>query len=140
MAHTMQNFYPGAGQHSASPTRRRLAHLKNPETALRIVAAAEQIFAQRGLAGARTGAIARAAHVNNALLYYYFRSKEDLHRYTLESLFKQLRTQVGAILEGPASPRERLIGYVMGYFDFVAAHPNYPLLFQREMMVPRPHL
>jgi TetR/AcrR family transcriptional regulator len=118
----------------------RLAHLKNPATVRRILAAAEHIFAEQGLAGARTGAIARAARVNNALLYYYFRSKEDLHRFTLESLFKQLREQVGATLEGPASPREHLIGYVDAYFEFVAAHPNYPRLFQREVMGPGPQL
>ena len=105
MAHTMQNFHPGAGQHSAGPTRRRLAHLKNPETALRIVAAAEQIFAERGLAGARTGAIARAAHVNNALLYYYFRSKEELHRFVLEALLSQLRANVDEAVAGKPAAR-----------------------------------
>ena len=121
--------------HGAPPRNARgLSELKNPATLQRIVAAAEHIFAQQGLAGARTGAIARAARVNNALLYYYFRSKEELHRYTLESLFEQLRQQVGATLEGSTSPRERLIGYVSGYFDFVVAHPNYPLLFHREVM------
>jgi TetR/AcrR family transcriptional regulator len=111
-----------------------LAHAKRPATVQRIVHAAERIFADRGLAGARTSAIARAARVNTALLYYYFRSKEALHRFTLEMLFSQLRSQVGATLEEPGQPRERLLGYVNAYFDFVAAHPNYPRLVQRQLM------
>jgi len=100
----------------------------------RILHAAERIFADRGLAGARTSAIARAARVNKALLYYYFRSKEDLHRVTLEMMFSQLRSQVQATLEGSGPPRQRLVGYVNAYFDFVIAHPNYPRLVQRQLM------
>jgi TetR/AcrR family transcriptional regulator len=121
---------------SSQRTLPSLAHPKNPATVKRILDAAEQIFAERGLAGARTGAIARTARVNNALLYYYFRSKEELHRVTLETLFGQLRAQVGAALDAPAAPREKLLRYINAYFDFVVAHPNYPRLFQRELMGP----
>jgi AcrR family transcriptional regulator len=32
------------------------------------------------------------------------------------------------------SPREKFFGYVTGYFDFLASHPNYPRLVQREGM------
>lgn len=111
-----------------------LANAKRPATVHRIVRAAEGIFANKGLAGARTGAIARAARVNKALLYYYFRSKEDLHRFTLEMLLSQLRSQVEASLEGSRPAQDRLLGYVNSYFDFVAAHPNYPRLIQRQLM------
>jgi TetR/AcrR family transcriptional regulator len=119
---------------------RGLAEARHPDTVRRIVRVAEQIFAEQGLAGARTGAIARGARVNQALLYYYFQSKEELHRFTLEMLFSQLRTQATAALAKPAAPRERLLGYVNVYFDFVAAHPNYPRLVQRELMSRGPRL
>lgn len=111
-----------------------LASARNPATIQRIVAAAEKIFAEQGLDGARTDAIARSARVNKALLYYYFRSKEDLHRFTLETLFSQMREQVGGAMEGSGTPRDRLVGYVNRYFDFTGAHPNYPRLVQREVM------
>ncbi len=117
-----------------------LAHAKRPGTVQRIVSAAEGFFAERGLEGARTGAIARAARVNKALLYYYFRSKQDLHRFTLEMLFSQLRDQVGGKLDEPGPPRQRLLNYVNGYFDFVMAHPNYPRLVQRQLMSRGPGL
>ena len=111
-----------------------LTQARNPETIQRIVAAAEKIFAEQGLEGARTDAIARSARVNKALLYYYFRSKEDLYRFTLETLFGQMRAGVAAAMEQSAAPRDRLVSYVNGFFDFAAAHPNYPRLVQREVI------
>src|SRR5882724_9436991 len=74
---------------------RNLRQARDLSTARRIVAAAEHIFAEEGLAGARMDEIARAAKVNKALLYYYFRSKEELHRFVLETLLSQLSTKVG---------------------------------------------
>jgi AcrR family transcriptional regulator len=49
------------------------------ETRTAILAAAERIFADGGLEGARMDAIAVKAGVNKALLYYYFRGKEELY-------------------------------------------------------------
>src|ERR1700674_2323326 len=72
---------------------RSLRHARDLSTARRIVATAEGIFAEQGLAGARMDEIARAAKVNKALLYYYFRSKEELHRFVLEALLSQLSAQ-----------------------------------------------
>jgi AcrR family transcriptional regulator len=109
-----------------------LAGAKRPATVRRILSAAENVFAEHGIEGARIDAIARAARVNKALLYYYFRGKEELHRCTLDMLFRALRAETGR--QRSASPRDQLIGYVNGYFDFVAAHPNYPRLVQREVM------
>jgi TetR/AcrR family transcriptional regulator len=107
---------------------------RNPKTLQRIVAAAERIFAEQGVDGAGTDGIARAARVNKALLYYYFKSKEDLHRFTLETLLQEMRRHLEAGLKEPLSPRERLVSFVNGYFDFMAAHPTYPRLVQREVM------
>jgi AcrR family transcriptional regulator len=117
-----------------------LAQPRHPDTVQRILRAAEENFAERGLAGARIGAIARAARVNKALLYYYFSSKEELHRFTLTMLFRQLREQTSAALDRPGSPREQLLRYINSYFDFMVAHPNYPRLFERELMSQEPRL
>jgi TetR/AcrR family transcriptional regulator len=107
---------------------------ENPETAQRILAAAEIHFAEHGLAGARTDEIAAAAHANKAMLYYYFGSKQRLHRAVLENLLGQLNEV--ALAPGPrgAGPRDRLLRWVNGYFSFLATHPNYPRLVQRESM------
>ncbi|HLX75931.1 MAG TPA: helix-turn-helix domain-containing protein, partial [Terriglobales bacterium] len=58
----------------------RLGSRGRPEqTRAAILKAAMAEFAQEGVAGARTDAIARAARVNKALLYYYFKDKEALY-------------------------------------------------------------
>src|SRR6266481_1790378 len=114
--------------------------VKNPETARRILVAAEQQFAAHGMAGARTDEIAAAAHANKAMLYYYFENKQRLHRAVLENIFNQLRQVVYAPQARKATSRERLIRWVNGYFDFLATHPNYPRLVQRESMNATPKI
>jgi AcrR family transcriptional regulator len=49
----------------------------------RIMAAAQKEFAARGLAGARTDAIARRARINERMIFYCFGSKEGLYRAVL---------------------------------------------------------
>ena len=67
----------------------------NPEkTKAAILKAALHEFASEGVSGARTDEIARAANVNKALLYYYFKDKETLYGAVLESIFEGLREQI----------------------------------------------
>jgi len=119
---------------------RSLRQARDLTTARRIVSAAEEIFAEQGLAGARMDEIARAAKVNKALLYYYFRSKEELHRFVLEALFSQLRAGVAGQDAATPSPRKRLSALVDNFFDFVRQHPNYPRLVQRALLNRGPNL
>src|ERR1700733_10318307 len=120
---------------SAVPSKSRLGSRGHPKKSrAAILQAAVREFSREGVAGARIDAIARAARVNKALLYYYFKSKEELHRHTLEMLFGELRAQAGTALVRSPSARDQLVAYVNGYFDFVVAHPNYPRLVQREVM------
>lgn len=114
--------------------------VENPATARRILAAAEQHFAAQGMAGARTDEIAADAHANKAMLYYYFGNKRRLHRAVLENLFRQLRKVVYTPAPQNSTPRERLRAWVDGYFDFLASHPNYPRLVQREAMDATPKI
>ncbi|HKD64468.1 MAG TPA: TetR/AcrR family transcriptional regulator [Candidatus Acidoferrales bacterium] len=108
--------------------------VENPAIARRILASAERHFAAQGMAGARTDEIASDAHANKAMLYYYFGDKQRLHRAVLENLFRQLRKVVYTPSSPEATPRERLRDWLNGYFGFLATHPNYPRLVQREAM------
>ena len=76
------------------------------ETRAAILKAAERIYAECGLAGARTEAIAAAAGVNKALLYYYFESKEDLYRAVVGTHLREFHRQAEEVLsaKGPAGP------------------------------------
>lgn len=108
--------------------------IENPEAARRILAAAEHIFAERGLAGARTEEIARAARVNKAMLYYYFKSKEQLHHAVLANLFGHADRMVQEQMPLNASARQIILAFVDGYFKFRMAFPNYARLMQQLMM------
>jgi TetR/AcrR family transcriptional regulator len=99
-----------------------------------ILQAAAKEFAEHGIDGARTDAIAREAHVNKALLYYYFRDKETLYGAVLDSAFLEMKAKVLQALESSGDSREKILAYVGTYFDFIASNPVYPRLMQREMM------
>ena len=113
-----------AAKSSREPERTRSAILR----------AAIQEFADEGVAGARTDAIARAAGVNKALLYYYFKDKEALHGAVLDHVFSGLAARVDGVLKQPLPPREKILAYATAHFDYIAASPIYPKLVQREMM------
>ena len=72
---------------SADPTRGR------------IVAAAADLFAERAFVGATTRAIAARAGVAQPLLNYHFRSKDELWRAAVDSLFASLATSTAAHAE-----------------------------------------
>jgi TetR/AcrR family transcriptional regulator len=99
-----------------------------------ILRAAERIFADAGLAGARTDAIAAAARVNKALLYYYFKSKDALYVAVLENHMKEFNRLGLEVLGQGGSARKRVLNYVRMHFDFVSARPFYPRLFPRLMI------
>ena len=52
----------------------------------RIINAATQLFSQKGYDATRVSDIASTANVNKALIYYYFKSKEDILDYMVHSL------------------------------------------------------
>src|SRR3954466_2666431 len=78
------------------------------ESRAAILQAAAKEFAEFGVAGARTDAIAREAGVNKALLYYYFRDKDTLHGAVLDSAFGGLKDAVFQVLDSDLPPREKI--------------------------------
>src|SRR6202021_3853702 len=92
------------------------------ESRAAILRAAAQEFAEHGIAGARTDAIARAAKVNKALLYYYFKDKEALYGAVLDQVFGGLIACVGEVLSRDLPPRDKIIAYAGAHFDYVASH------------------
>ena len=99
-----------------------------------ILQAALAEFAQEGLAGARVDAIAEAAGVNKALLYYYFRDKDTLYAATLDGFFAPLHDRIMAVWEQPGTAGERFLWYVRQHFDAIAESPHYARIFMGELM------
>jgi TetR/AcrR family transcriptional regulator len=108
-----------------------------------ILAAALAEFAGHGLAGARMDSIASAAGVNKALLYYYFRSKDELYEAVLDEFIQRLQARIERALDTGATAGERILLYARAHFDSVSESRYYARLFQGEMSAGRedsPHL
>ena len=119
---------------TVSPARVRLGSRGQPEESrTAILQAAIREFAREGVAGARTDAIAKAAKVNKALLYYYFRDKDALYGAALEQVFRERDSVLMPILRENTPPGEKLLRYVGAFFDFLAGHPEHREMVQREM-------
>src|ERR1035441_4498408 len=102
------------------PTTRRGSRRQPEASRSAILQAALGEFAQEGLAGARMDAIAAAAKVNKALLYYYFRDKEALYGAVLDEFFVRLLGRVTQALDGVGPAGERLLTYARAHFDCIA--------------------
>ena len=95
-----------------------------------ILQAALVEFAQEGLAGARVDAIAEAAGVNKALLYYYFHDKESLYGAVLDLFFERLLDRVMTVCDRLGTAGERFLSYAQAHFDSIAESPYYAHIFR----------
>jgi AcrR family transcriptional regulator len=99
---------------------------RDGDTEQRILEAARLVFVRRGTAGARMQEIAAEAGVNQALLHYYFRSKERL----AEAVFRQvagrvLPTVLGLL--GSDLPIEAKVEQIVAaYLDAFSRSPFLP--------------
>src|SRR5437764_5934225 len=117
----------------ALPNPDRLGTRGNPdESRAAIIKASISEFAAHGIAEARTDSIARAAGVNKALLYYYYKDKEALYEAVLDQVFSGLRDTVVAALEVELPPDKKLLLYIGAYFDYIAAKLHFPRVVQGE--------
>lgn len=121
--------------------RPRLGSRGRPEeTRTTILQAAVREFAREGIAGARTDAIARAAKVNKALLYYYYRDKDALYQAALDHVFLERNEFLLRVLAEDIPPGEKIVRYVGAFFDYLADHPSQREMVQREMVARGAHL
>ena len=95
---------------SPSPKFKR----RKAERPAEIVAAALEVFAEKGFAAARLDEIARRAGVSKGALYLYFETKEDLFRAVVHDV---VAPKVRPVAEGAAAmdaPFETVIRAAMG--------------------------
>jgi TetR/AcrR family transcriptional regulator len=105
-----------------------------PASRLAILRAATEEFALKGYAGARTEGIAREAGVKHALVFYHFKTKEQLYSEVLEDIFSEWFECVFRAFDQKSSAQERLLAYVNSYFDFILEFPLAPKLVQQEQL------
>jgi AcrR family transcriptional regulator len=110
---------------SAPPARRERADAaRNRE---RILAAAERLFAEHGVAAVSMDAVAAAAGVGKGTLFRRFGDRSGLAAALLDERERDLQ---GRILHGPpplgpgAAPGERLAAFVDAYLEYVHRHAD----------------
>ena len=96
------------------------------DTESKILAAARTVFTRRGTIGARVQEIAAEAGVNQALVHYYFGSKEALaERVFFEAAGRM--SQAMRVVADPTATLEQLVErFVAAYIDTVRETPFVP--------------
>jgi len=107
-------------------SRTRPRATRDGDTERRILDAAHTVFLRRGTAGARMQEIAAEAGVNQALLHYYFRSKEQLARAAFERAASQLLPAVIEVMASADTLDRKVARVIALEFDHLSRAPYLP--------------
>ncbi len=94
----------------------------------------EGLFMKKGFALTSTGEIAREAGCNQALVHYYFRTKEKLYNAIFERKFQEFATAILPIFSRKEKTfPERIREFVSQHFDFLQKNPLLPTFIINEL-------
>jgi TetR/AcrR family transcriptional regulator len=105
----------------------------SPNTEFQILASAEKLFLEKGFRGASTTEIAKDAGCNQALVHYYFRTKENLFQKVFLRKFEYLLEQIKIPLEKETDFFSKLENMVEVYFNFMIKNPTIPYFIFNEL-------
>ena len=98
-----------------------------------ILETAERLFLDKGFSLTSTTEIAREAGCNQALVHYYFRTKEQLFIRIFEEKIKIFAGAFFSIDEKPGTFLEKLTRKIEAHFDIIAQNPKIPFLIINEI-------
>lgn len=99
-----------------------------------ILEVAERLFLEKGFAMTSTTEIAKAVGCNQALVHYYFRTKDNLFNSIFEKKFKMLFEHLYASQNLGNIPFLEKVRYaVESHFDLLTRNPKLPLLVATEL-------
>lgn len=99
---------------------------RDSTTETRILGAARAVFIRRGTGGARMQEIAEEAGVNQALLHYYFRSKNQLAQAVFRELAVRIVPSITSIFASEGDLALKIERFVHTYIDVVRQNPFIP--------------
>lgn len=104
---------------------------KSDITKEKILVAAEEIFSEKGFAGARVDEIAEVSGVNKRMIYAHFESKENLYKIILNKVYGRLvEMESSQNMDLPAD--EVLRQNITNAFEYLSANPNFISLVMHE--------
>ncbi len=99
----------------------------------KILETAERLFLDKGFALTTTTEIAKEAGCNQALVHYYFRTKEKLFQRIFETKIKLFASEFFSVGQQGDTFEERLARKIEAHFDILAQNPKLPLLLINEL-------
>ena len=105
---------------------------KDFNTEKSILEAAEHLFLQKGFSLTSTTAIAQEAGCNQALVHYYFRTKERLFEAVFENKIRIFVSGLLQKIDNDLSFEEKLKAAIEAHYDMIAANPKIPFLIFNE--------
>lgn len=106
---------------------------KELETRDQIIAAAREVFVEKGLNGARMQEIADRAGINKALLHYYFTSKQILFDQIFSEAMSQFWPKVANQITPETTLRELLRIVVKAHLKLMCDRPFVPNFILNEL-------
>ncbi len=98
--------------------------MKDSDTKARLLAAALDLFTEKGFAGASTREIVERAGVSKPVLYYHFSSKENLYRVLIEENFSRFNRALAVIAGDKVTVREKLLRIADHYLKHCRRYPE----------------
>lgn len=99
----------------------------------RILAAAAEVFADIGFAGARVDEIAARAGVNKAMLYYHVGDKDKLYATVLTETIDRVPPILRAAIAGVDTPAEKLQCMLDTLASLPKSNPHFVPIMLREI-------
>lgn len=110
-----------------------MALKKDSNTEQLILETAESLFLDKGFAMTSTTEIAKAVGCNQALVHYYFRSKEKLFHAIFEKKVKLVVSTFFQTNDENISFEEKLKNVIEAHFEIIRANPKVPFLIFNEL-------
>jgi AcrR family transcriptional regulator len=93
---------------------------KAAATAEQLLAAAREVFEQRGYQATTVGAITEAANTAHGTFYLYFKNKEDAFAKVMSSVTAELYREAGVTME--EDPREAIARGTRAFLEVFSSH------------------
>jgi len=107
---------------------------KNVNMEQSILEVAERLFLEKGFALTSTTEIAREAGCNQALVHYYFRTKDNLFNSIFETKFKAFFQRIFNMnFDETMSFADKVRLMTESHFDLLAQNPKMPALIMKEL-------
>ena len=98
-----------------------------------ILETAERLFLDKGFAMTSTTEIAKEVGCNQAMVHYYYRTKEKLFQAIFEKKVRLMFSSLFNPIDENISFEERLKNMIESHFEIIKANPKIPFLLFNEL-------